>query len=584
MKTTLLRLLLRVCLGGALHLGSFVALGAGPQFLLFVDTPGTSPYRTALDNRGYAYQLFTDDLSFNLAANFADPSYNIVVVDSTLNAHDFTPVIDFVSGGGRALLEYWDVTSFGTLVAAFQANAVAQFTSTLPLYSWGGSTFFTHLSSPLRLVETAFNADGAKLQPVAGGRAVAGYVSGTTVNQAGIIVGHNGRTVLNGLFLEDADPIEDGIRLIQNELDSLVGPGPAAPPLVPVQPRSQTALAGASATFRVGAAGSLPISFHWRKNGVEVPTATNDTLNLDNVSFSQAGGYSVVLSNLSGSVTSSVALLTVTNSNPVSRILLFVDGTLESPYRTALGNLKLAFNDFVDQSAFETAMANAGTADTLVIVDSTFYSYSFGPLVAFLKSGGRAVVQYWNLTPSSTLAAALDVSVGSPVTTAPAIYDWGTSALFSGVGSPLPFNDLFNLDGQKLQPTLNGRAAAGYVASTAANQAALVVAKNGRTIVNSFILDQASNRNQAIQLAQNEISYFYNVLPPLIQSIARSGAGATLLWSAIPGRSYQIQFKNALSDSSWTDLGAPVIPPGCVVNMADANDATCRYYRVALLP
>ena len=86
-------------------------------------------------------------------------------------------------------------------------------------------------------------------------------------------------------------------------------------PSITNQPQSQTVLAGANVSFSVGATGPAPLSYQWWKNNSAVVDTTNATYLLSNVSTNDAGNYFVVVTNGFGSVTSSVAVLTV-NQNP----------------------------------------------------------------------------------------------------------------------------------------------------------------------------------------------------------------------------------------------------------------------------
>lgn len=91
------------------------------------------------------------------------------------------------------------------------------------------------------------------------------------------------------------------------------------PPIISLQPRSFTTSEGANeALFVLASSGSAnadakapPPSFQWFKNGLEVPGATGPALFLLNIKESDAGDYWVVVSNFAGSVSSSVARLTV---------------------------------------------------------------------------------------------------------------------------------------------------------------------------------------------------------------------------------------------------------------------------------
>ncbi|HLX69591.1 MAG TPA: LamG-like jellyroll fold domain-containing protein [Verrucomicrobiae bacterium] len=76
------------------------------------------------------------------------------------------------------------------------------------------------------------------------------------------------------------------------------------------QPVSETVTPGTNATFNVGAGGIPPLSYQWYFNSTNVITgASNAWLTVTNVQTTNQGGYSVVVTNFTGSLTSSVALL-----------------------------------------------------------------------------------------------------------------------------------------------------------------------------------------------------------------------------------------------------------------------------------
>ncbi|HOA61932.1 MAG: immunoglobulin domain-containing protein [Verrucomicrobia bacterium] len=68
---------------------------------------------------------------------------------------------------------------------------------------------------------------------------------------------------------------------------------------------------GESAVFAVVASGSLPMTYQWLHNGVDLPGATNTTFSIVAVQPVDAGNYAVRLSNVASTVISSNALLTV---------------------------------------------------------------------------------------------------------------------------------------------------------------------------------------------------------------------------------------------------------------------------------
>ena len=88
------------------------------------------------------------------------------------------------------------------------------------------------------------------------------------------------------------------------------------PPYIGGQPQSRSITRGHEATFEVTAGGTEPLSYQWRRNGTNIAGATSDTYTWAGVQTDDAGFYSVVVTNVAGSVTSSNALLTVTVPPP----------------------------------------------------------------------------------------------------------------------------------------------------------------------------------------------------------------------------------------------------------------------------
>jgi alpha-tubulin suppressor-like RCC1 family protein len=82
-------------------------------------------------------------------------------------------------------------------------------------------------------------------------------------------------------------------------------------PLFASQPQSQSALGGATVNFSVTATGQQPLSYQWRLNGTNLPSATDNPLVLTNVLVSQSGAYSVMVSNDYGAIVSGDAMLMV---------------------------------------------------------------------------------------------------------------------------------------------------------------------------------------------------------------------------------------------------------------------------------
>jgi hypothetical protein len=84
-----------------------------------------------------------------------------------------------------------------------------------------------------------------------------------------------------------------------------------AQPVILAQPTNQTAVIYSTAVFTVVADGPAPLEYQWLFNDAPILAETNSSLALNVVLPDQSGNYSVIVSNASGSVTSSNAVLTV---------------------------------------------------------------------------------------------------------------------------------------------------------------------------------------------------------------------------------------------------------------------------------
>jgi hypothetical protein len=84
--------------------------------------------------------------------------------------------------------------------------------------------------------------------------------------------------------------------------------------------------------------------------------------------------------------------------------------------------------------------------------------------------------------------------------------------------------DLFTYDGLRLEPTAGGLAVAGYTKTVLLTQTAVVIGNSGRTIVNGFLLEEASSSDTAARFAQNEIQFLLNLPPTVSLTCPADGA------------------------------------------------------------
>lgn len=129
----------------------------------------------------------------------------------------------------------------------------------------------------------------------------------------GIALDNSGNAYVAGTFYDSAT--FDSTNILGSGVEEIfLAKLPAVvpvPPTITAQPQSQSVRAGSDATFAVTAAGTLPLNYQWRFFGTNLVQQTNATLFIPNVQAANEGDYTAVVANIAGSVTSSVARLTI---------------------------------------------------------------------------------------------------------------------------------------------------------------------------------------------------------------------------------------------------------------------------------
>lgn len=136
-----------------------------------------------------------------------------------------------------------------------------------------------------------------------------GLPSGLNVNTStGSISGTPTVTGVYNVTLSATNAGGTGTKVLTITLNSI--------PTIAGQPVSKSVTEGQTATFSVAATGSPSPSYQWMKNGTAIIGATSSSYTTPATVLSDSGAqYSVVVSNVAGSVTSSAATLTVTPAN-----------------------------------------------------------------------------------------------------------------------------------------------------------------------------------------------------------------------------------------------------------------------------
>jgi len=151
-----------------------------------------------------------------------------------------------------------------------------------------------------------------------------------------------GRTDASLWFLSvSAEDVGSYDAIVNNPVGGITSAPPAAlsvlrPPAIVLQPTNISRAVGSPGAFRVTVEGDRPLSYQWLKNGTRVAWATNSFLSLSSVEFADRGSYRVIVTNVLGSVISSVADLTVTCPQLTIEPLTLPMAGVGSEYRCTL--------------------------------------------------------------------------------------------------------------------------------------------------------------------------------------------------------------------------------------------------------
>jgi hypothetical protein len=169
--------------------------------------------------------------------------------------------------------------------------------------SWGAPTWAAYcaLINQARATNTQASLGflGAKIYPLIGTSSFRDIISGSN----GAYSAGKGYDMVTGV----------GVANVTALVQSLGGGNVtvATAPSITAQPQSVAVTVGQNANFSVTANGTATLTYQWKKNGTAIAGATTAALTIANAQTTNAGNYTVVVSNSVGNVTSATAILTV---------------------------------------------------------------------------------------------------------------------------------------------------------------------------------------------------------------------------------------------------------------------------------
>jgi hypothetical protein len=324
-------------------------------------------------------------------------------------------------------------------------------------------------------------------------------------------------------------------------------------PLLLAQPTDVTngVWQGDAVSFTGTAAGTWPVSFQWRKNGVDIPGATSTVFTLASVQLSDAASYQVVANNNFGAVTSRVAQLSgiipylpVTSGEVLDLDFNLVLGTDVQPGFTAMTlamnptnfggvnvTLSLIGGGTLDSRDRVLLGGNKVTDNPPTLTQAQLYNDFFYNTSTSDGQGIRLLIE--RLAPSTPYAVTLwsyDRQSGGV-----RISDWTETA--SG-GTPVVVKTGYSFDGGVVPAKDYDDTISAVLMSSATGKLQLEGRKNGGTASNpaAFV--------NALRLVANPVIQFSNA-----QVVA--GMLQLTLHTQYPGQTLSFLQSPDLSPGSW---------------------------------
>jgi subtilase family serine protease len=357
----------------------------------------------------------------------------------------------------------------------------------------------------------------------------------------------------------------------------------APQPYCLTQPTNQTVTATSNVMFSVTVGGLSPFSYRWLFNGTNLPAGANvsgvasNVLTLTAVSTNNAGSYSVVITNASGSVTSSVATLTV---NLLASTIALASSANPSGYKNSLNfTASLGSSSATGTVQFLTngVLFNAQTLAGGAATSASIATLSRGTNLIAARYSGDA-----NYLPATNTL--LQIVTNHP----PVVVAFYTNR-YAGLSLKIPVavltNYWFDADGDALSLAGISVSTNGVVVT---NSAGTLVYYNSNNVADLFVCavsDGWGGTNfqnvyvTVVALPTNAIPAITSVAPGVNGTISINLAGMS-------GLTYVLQATtNLISSGGWLPLATNVPGTSGIWLLSEpATNYPQQFYRLELVP
>ncbi|HYG24310.1 MAG TPA: immunoglobulin domain-containing protein [Verrucomicrobiae bacterium] len=360
-------------------------------------------------------------------------------------------------------------------------------------------------------------------------------------------------------------------------------PSVSEPLVSPLNRVDNTAWTGTPVTFSATAAGTPPLSYQWRKDGVAIAVTTN-VWTLVNPTTSDSGEYDLVVSNPGGSVTSSVVNLTVSSAR------LFVDqqfnqstndpgviGQVPGWHVLALNLTNLTVTDYTFEpnppaSLNFPNLSRGPGADGAIGYMVMGQGDTVNPVLAWmetppqLQSGFITNVQFHtrNSFSSSTLQVAVQIG-GQWYVSTTSMQDFGGGLVW------MPQNFVFTSDAGAWQALdITTLALGDFTVEPLPNQPVTGIGLFG----NMYGVATARLRVDGFQVD----GFTSLATSPSIQRVYVSGGNLVLRTGTESGRNYVLEATPNLQTPGWTAIATNAGTGGTITNLVPVKPASASEF------
>lgn len=364
-----------------------------------------------------------------------------------------------------------------------------------------------------------------------------------------------------------------------------------APVIYSYAPYDTTVTQGGSGSLSVSlSAGTSPYTFQWKKDGVALTNGTASTLSFPAVALSDAGKYSVTVSNVAGSATSREAVVSVTPATPVS---------ISSGPQSASVYLGQSASFYVNVNS-NAPVSYQWLRDGAAITDATNSSYTI-PSAAYADAGLYAVRVSNIVSAATSSSATLSVLAPVPPSIATDVKDLSVSSgdypNFSVIASgTAPFGYQWYYNGNRVVGATNSSYSFSATTTNSGSYSVLVTNSVGFAMSRTATLTVAPPARPTVAKLSNQTvalgtsfsfsaSYYnYNNTPTyqwyrngtVIAGATNSSYGSSAATLQDAGDYFVVITNSAGSTTSWTGrltvTGASTVPAGAWLAAVRAGD------------